>query len=390
MLKKLKKRQHAHLVNLLATFHLKGHFYLIFPYAHYNLRQYWEHTPIPDFTVATISWMLRECKAVASALHMVHESRSTQEPPVLQRRRSGVDVAHPEDDDRLYGRHGDIKAENILWFPGEEHDTQGLLVVADFGLMAFHGEKTRSDIDAKHITGSPSYEPPELRLRSKISRAFDLWSLGCLYLEFATWLVCGWKQLERFPVAREMREATAPEIVDDTFFTIIEEKERRAIVRQTVQDWIRDLHEMPRASSFVHAFLDLISTQLLVVDPAERVKMGQLNCGLYSMLRRATRDPLYLTDPKPYPSRTLHPQPSSLAAFHLNGRIRSPTPQEGAPLPKPGASTAPLQPTVLENISPPSSPALTPRRFTGVLESDIHGASTAPPHPPILETTSPP
>lgn len=56
---------------------------------------------------------------------------------------------------RRYGRHGDIMAENILWF--EENDNpHGLLVVADSGLMAFHSADTRSNVHAKHVTGLPS------------------------------------------------------------------------------------------------------------------------------------------------------------------------------------------------------------------------------------------
>jgi serine/threonine protein kinase len=337
MLRKLKKRKHAHLVNLLATFRYKGHFYLIFPYALCNLRQYWESTPIPDFTSDTVLWMLRECKAMASALYTVHESRSTHEPvnpyPAIPPSRTGVGVSHPDDDGRLYGRHGDIKAENILWFPEDKEDSQGLLVIADFGLMAFHTKDTRSEVDAKRINGSPSYEPPELMLHSKISRAFDIWSLGCLYLEFTTWLVCGWVPLQRFPEARGMSGYPSPEFHDDTFFTIIE-NEHRAEVRQGVIDWILDLHEMARASSFIHDFLDLILKNLLEVNPAERIRMGQLNTELSNMLQRASRDPPYLTEPKPFSPRNLQRHPLSLAAFHQNGDIRPPNTQDGAPLPR--------------------------------------------------------
>jgi serine/threonine protein kinase len=200
--------------------------------------------------------------------------------------------------------------------------------------MAFHTKDTRSDVPAKHITGSPSYEPPEcFLLHSKISRAFDIWSLGCLYLEFVTWLVCGWKHLQRFPKVREMRGPPAPEFLDDTFFTI-NESENRAVVRQSVIDWIADLHEMPRASTFVHDFLNIISSRLLLVIPGERIRIGELNAELSHMLKHASIDPLYLTDPKPFPQRAQQPHPQSLAAFHRNGDIISPATQEGVSLPK--------------------------------------------------------
>ncbi|KAE9370825.1 kinase-like protein [Stipitochalara longipes BDJ] len=334
MLKKLSRRKHAHLVTLLATFRYKGHFYLIFPYAHCNLRQYWQNTPIPDFSRATTLWVLRECRFVASALLMVHESRSTQvfthESSNLIEMETG---SRPDEESRRYGRHGDIKAENILWFEKDD-GSPGQLVVADFGLMAFHTKETRSDVDAKYITGSPTYEPPELHLHSKISRAFDIWCLGCLYLEFITWLVCGWRHLQRFPDARDMVSPSAPQYLrDDTFFTIVGGG-NQAVVRQAVKDWIADLHEMPRASMFVHDFLNLISDHLLIVFPRDRIKIGQLNMDLMEMVARALKDPSYLTDPRPYPARAQQAEPLSLAAFHWNGRIISPTTEEGVPLPK--------------------------------------------------------
>jgi serine/threonine protein kinase len=371
MLKKVQKRKHAHLVNLLATYRYRGHFHLIFPYAHCNLRQYWQHTPIPDFTQATIFWVLQGCRFVASALLMVHEKKSTREFAVsaIESSSSGVGVSGLEDgtQTRIYGRHGDIKAENILWFQKND-DSAGVLVVADFGLMAFHTKDTRSDVPAKHITGSPSYEPPECFLHhSKISRAFDIWSLGCLYLEFVSWLVCGWKHLQRFHKVREMRGPPGPEFLDDTFFTIIE-SENRAVVRQSVIDWIADLHEMPRASAFVHDFLDLISSRLLLVLPGERMRIGQLTAELSNMLERASNDPLYLTDPKPFPPRTQQPHPQSLAALHRNGDIISPATQEGMPLPRrlsgilesetPRHSASSNRRQMEENTPPISSPRL--------------------------------
>lgn len=309
---------------------------------------------------------------MASALLMVHESKSTQEfafeyRPVKSSS-SGAGASRSEEGEtRRYGRHGDIKAENILWFDGDD-DSPGLLVVADFGLMAFHTKDTRSNVSAKYVTGSPSYEAPELQLNSKISRAFDVWGLGCLYLEFITWLVCGWEHLHRFPEARDGRGPPAPEIHDDTFFTIMETEPRAAVVREAVKNWIADLHEMPRASSFVHDFLDIISDHLLAVNPKKRIKVGQLNTDLSSMLERAAEDPLYLTDPKPFRPRTQQPHPMSLAAYHYNGHITSPDTQEGVPLPKrlsgildSGAShtsTSSNQRHMLENISPISSPRL--------------------------------
>ncbi|PMD25864.1 kinase-like protein, partial [Hyaloscypha hepaticicola] len=253
MLKMLKKRPHPHVVTLLATFRFNHQYYLLFPYADYNLRQYWKNTPIPDFSQPTVRWILDQFKAITSALHTVHLYQETH------------GTYRAEDDERVFGRHGDIKAENILLFTEDVDNEHGSLVIADFGLTAFHKKASRSRQKAEYITGSPSYEGPELMLHSNISRAYDIWGLGCLYLEFISWLVCGWEQLERFPEARVRIATNTPQLNDDMFFTILD-GEKRAVVRHGVENWIKDLHEMPRCSQFIHEMLDLISKQMLLVD----------------------------------------------------------------------------------------------------------------------------
>lgn len=90
-----------------------------------------------------------------------------------------------------YGRHGDIKPDNILWFkniPGSNYGASGILRIADFGLGRFHGRESRSNDPAGNNPASPTYKPPECKLGKFISRAYDIWSLGGLYLEFITWM----------------------------------------------------------------------------------------------------------------------------------------------------------------------------------------------------------
>lgn len=329
MLKEFKKNPHAHLVKLLATFRWQDRYYLIFPFAESNLREYWKATPVPEFSFHNVFWVLQQCRAITSGLHVVHEQRYTHASPGNSN----------HDEQSRYGRHGDLKAENILWFP--EGTELGRLVIADFGLTDFHKRSTRSDIPAGHITGSPSYEPPELTLHEKVSRAYDIWTLGCLYLELVTWLVAGWDALERFPDARRESMSKQPNVVDDTFFTIMGEGSpgappKQAILRGSVGSWIADLHEMPRCSAFIHEFLNLISKHMLLVDPGARIKIAHLNREIQNMIVKAERDPSYLIEGKPCPPRgQLDPHPSSLAALGLNEN-KFPGTADGTPLPRKG------------------------------------------------------
>ncbi|KAK0111741.1 hypothetical protein ONS95_002079 [Cadophora gregata] len=340
MLRAFKKYPHQHLVDLLATYKWKGMFHLIFPFAELNLREYWKTTPLPEFSEKTVFWILRQCRAITSGLHVVHEYRYTYAQET------------ESEEGRKFGRHGDIKAENMLWFP-EEGDEHGILVIADFGLTDFHNRATRSG-PAKSITGSPSYEPPELVLFSQISRAYDIWSLGCMFLEFATWLVGGQDALDEFARHRLLR---GPEnFKDDTFFTIVGDDSpgnpRMAIVRESVRAWIHGLHEMPRCSSFVNDLLNLISEQMLVIEPKNRIRIRMLNRELASMLSKATEDPGYLTVPRP--SKPMAVQNPSLLA------LPPPSTSVGTPLPRSSAvletrSSTDIPSSRLSNISRPTS-----------------------------------
>jgi serine/threonine protein kinase len=313
---------------------------------------------------------LDQCKALASALHYVHEYQTTHPYPLLDG--SGGNSAGGREDDRKYGRHGDIKPENILWFAQEEScsaEDKGHLVIADFGLTDLHKRATRSDVPAGHITGSPTYEPPELILHWTISRAYDIWSLGCVYLEFVTWLVRGSEVLDRFPQARGKLKDNMD---DDTFFSILGDEApgalREAIVREGVRKWIARLREQPRSSAFILDFLDLISNHMLVVDPSNRIKCALLNMKLREMQQNAQENPGYLTNRiiSHHSSVQLHTM--DLPPLDPIDGSPSPSATEGTPLPSRPCgsiesrfmehSSPQIQPLILANMSPPSSPTL--------------------------------
>jgi serine/threonine protein kinase len=73
-----------------------------------------------------------------------------------------------------------------------------------------------------------SYAAPEKELRqASLSSAFDIWSLGCLYLDFMTWILCGSRYKHRFAVRRtqEMSDLNAiaanVTVQEETFYKLI-------------------------------------------------------------------------------------------------------------------------------------------------------------------------
>ena len=86
--------------------------------------------------------------------------------------------------------------------------------------MELHTASSRSRVDPRSIWGSPTDEPLEQNLNLPISRKYDIWSLGCVYLEFVTWLLSGPTGIRSFADAR-CSQNPVNEMDEDTFFTLL-------------------------------------------------------------------------------------------------------------------------------------------------------------------------
>jgi serine/threonine protein kinase len=296
----VKKQQHPHphLITLLATFRWKRKYHIILPRAAENLDNYWDKTD-PTFDEPTVRWCLQQISGLVNGLLDIHDV-IVRDPTRLVRSKAGSDSSiKVKRGEEKFGRHGDLKPANILWFVGPD-DPRGTLKIADFGLGRFHGKLTRSGIDWSKVKFSPTYEPPELRLKIHVSRAYDMWSFGCILLEFASWMLKGAKSSEEFSKARLQPDSNPefPELSNDEFFTVVDRINRKAVVRDSVVVWVEQLHRHPKCSAFIHDLLDLIMKHLLVILPAERINAIDLNKAFEAFLHKA-HHPDYLVRPVP-------------------------------------------------------------------------------------------
>ena len=302
ILKTLRAKQHKHLINLLASFQMGNKYHLVFPYADSNLRQYWEQQPNPVFDSLTVLWALEQMRGIACGTNVIHEFRASipLAPAEGFRFKDGAKLSVAKDE-VLFGRHGDLKPENILWFDDPETDAphKGNLKIADFGLGRFHGRDSRSNVDPVLARASPTYEPPECRMRIPVSRKYDIWSLGCIYLEFITWLLEGDKHITVFSEARG--EPGADGIDEDKFFTVIPmgERQPRVVIRKGVVDWAIRLHTHSKCSALIHMLIDMTMNKLLVVDPKNRATAAQVQILLTDALMKSKSDQVYLLRPAP-------------------------------------------------------------------------------------------
>lgn len=224
MLKKFSDYSHPHLVSLLATYEQFNCYYLIFHWADADLFSFWKKTrPNPIFNHDTVRWVAQQCQGIASGLAQIHRH---------------VTVSDMENN-QLFGRHGDIKPENILWFsdPTDSSD-KGTLKITDFGLAEFNSRQSRSNKPGHEVANSPTYRPPECVLRGRfIRRSYDIWSLACVYLMFITWLLGGRTLFDQFALCRLGKyKPNHPEIQDDAFFEIIkdDDDETEGVVKSAV------------------------------------------------------------------------------------------------------------------------------------------------------------
>lgn len=123
---------------------------------------------------------------------------------------------------RVDGSHGDIKPENILWFPVNNAEDQqipanGKLVLANFGLTELYRFET-GVLSPQGIAIPPTYRAPEFDVSAGLSQSYDIWTLGCVLLEFIVWYLQGFDAFEQFSIDRCTEDNGI--IQEDKYFAI--------------------------------------------------------------------------------------------------------------------------------------------------------------------------
>lgn len=117
---------------------------------------------------------------------------------------------HFADTDKNRGRHGEVKLENILCFKTNEHQYHHL-VMSDFGSPRFHSPKAVSRVPLEKVQGiSRTYRSPKFDTQPYISQAYDMWGLGCLYLDVISWLLVGYRKTREVVQSQRVEEDIPP------------------------------------------------------------------------------------------------------------------------------------------------------------------------------------
>ncbi|KAI1371084.1 kinase-like protein [Hypoxylon crocopeplum] len=266
-----------HLIPLLATIEKDddaGKYYMLFPKADGDLHHFWKTQFSQKTDGSLLRWMAKQCLGLTEALSMLHQDQD----------------ADKEEDYPIYGRHGDIKAANILWFSkrGVTGSSGWCLVLADFGLMRFHRLWSRSIQTARNLKKTITYQAPEFDI-AKISRKSDIWALGCTFLEFVTCYLLGYQAVnEDFPTRRGEYDERL-KLDADKFYRTTNGGEW-AELKPSVQEWISNLHQNPNCSPYLHDFLFFIEKSMLCIERDKRPTASKVAQELKSLYEKCEKD----------------------------------------------------------------------------------------------------
>ncbi|KAF2969399.1 hypothetical protein GQX73_g4172 [Xylaria multiplex] len=286
-IKKFGEFQHPAISPALATIKIGGKYYILFPWAkHGSLRDFWYENPDPAKLADDVElWLLQQCFGIAHALMEIHG-----------------DLLVPSRREISYVLHGDIKPENILCFPTDQTHTDahgsivpepdlGRLKLTCFGPSKFREPSTEESIETT-IAFRLNYRPLETEiLKGFINQATDIWSLGCVFLEFATWYVMGARGLEAFINTWRNTNNLFPgwggQVMDAAFFSFgTRLHPDKSMLNSSL---IADIREHPRSTKAIHAFLDFIETKMLVHED-KRATAITVAAALWNLLRSSSNN----------------------------------------------------------------------------------------------------
>ena len=228
-----------------------------------NLRDLWKTLSRPNLTLPLVKAAMTRLQGLADAIHGAH---------------------YPVDGPNY--RHGDLKPENILWFKSNGDDGVGTLKIGDWGLAK--EQMVVTELRTNRTTTPPGtrlYEPPEevdgfgnssttltpsKESTKRCSRLCDIWSMGCITLEFLIWLMYGQAGLSRF--SKELKG----NLDNARFYQIKTEKDEREKLPFQIHDvvlkWMKHMKVDPVCKvgqTALGELLNLIETGLLVVQLPE-------------------------------------------------------------------------------------------------------------------------
>lgn len=136
-------------------------------------------------------------------------------------------------------------------------------------------ETPRPFVIRPHITyRAPDYDLTGVPL---LSISSDIYSMGCVFLEYITWFLLGEDGADRFTRARTTRET--PNSISDIFFTMSQDRTTTRL-KKGVKGWIQHLYNQDNRSEYLWCLLHFIETRMLESDHRKRAGIVEIKVTL--------------------------------------------------------------------------------------------------------------
>ncbi|KAI1119941.1 kinase-like protein [Nemania abortiva] len=252
--------KHPNIVELLSSYEHGGKYNLLFPLAKDGNLDQLLATERHSTKFVTNQSILAALASLASALEHVH------------------DFSESKLDLELIGFHHDLRPRNILV-------SEDRFILADFGLSSLKPKTMNSETPFKN--GTDDYLAPECEdwnngfQTGTVHRSADIWSLGCIIAEVATYMVKGHQGIEEFRKSRQYK------VRGWTFQQFHQGPKEPS---ESVAGWLSELEQS--GSTSVRSIVRVIR-QALSMDHLERPKAKEMTQRLQLI---ALRDAVMVVD----------------------------------------------------------------------------------------------
>ena len=246
--------QDPHIVQMIKSYRHGRTFNILFPCAKTNLGRYLREVEFEaerSEDQIELSPLWQQMLGVTNALKKIIENP--------------IPIESPTRDKREVGHHLDIKPANLLI------DDDNNFLISDFGQAEFRMMPGNTVTIMTDMAGTEAYAPPEMRnVKLNLSHKYDVWSLGCVFLEVTAFIYDGYRGLKDFDRARSAGN-------DDRFFEEHSTGEFR--VKSIITDWMKtfqgnfDEHTVKR--DLLEAVMALIS-EMLDTSAESRISIGDV------------------------------------------------------------------------------------------------------------------
>ena len=290
VLEYIRLTQHPYLVQYVAAWFQDDVGYILFPCASTTLADEFQRSTTPINACSAIE-LLENLAHITSALEKLHDATLLPTKPMKDQH-----SPFPSKQQYVTFLHLDLKAENILIFQKSSERTTEWKI-GDFGSADTYcfvagdeadAQSQAAKYESESMGGDYSRAPPDSQSYGYVTKAYDVWSLGCLFLEILLWKTSGsaWSR-EDFAFDRLQSPDVSPSgNYDDSFWY---KDGSTASLKPVVS---QSLHTLPQRVDKIAWLTNVVdvTNNMLSIDPEERPPAALISERL-SLAREQLRQP---------------------------------------------------------------------------------------------------